>query len=188
MPKSIVIFDELEKCLDLLNVFQDNSVNLSESLLILPSQEKISSDQQKLLNSSASSSFRSKKIENVRILNPKLDRKIRQRNMSTWLMPFGFIAGIAFSNMTNLSTFSFLGLNNIGESFMGGLLGMGSGYLGSIVSSASINVNRNKELRSIIDFNKEGKWLVLLENQIGTELPWALIKQSQPQDIIFLEG
>ena len=45
-----------------------------------------------------------------------------------------------------------------------------------------------KELRSIIDFNKEGKWLVLLENQIGTELPWALIKQSAPRDIIFLEG
>ena len=125
---------------------------------------------------------------NIRILNPKLDRKIRQKEMSIWLMPFGFIAGIAFSNMTNLSTFSFLGLNNIGESLIGGLLGMGSGYLGSVVSSASININRNKELRSIINFNKEGKWLVLLENQIGTELPWALIKQSEAKDIIFLEG
>jgi len=88
-------------------------------------------------------------------------------------MPFVFIAGIAFSNMTNLSTLSYLGLNNIGESLIGGLLGMGSGYLGSIVSSASININRNKELRSIINLNKEGKWLILLENQIGTELPWA---------------
>ena len=65
---------------------------------------------------------------------------------------------------------------------------MGSGYLGSIVSSSSININRNKELRSIINFNKEGKWLVLLENQIGTELPWALIKKSEAKDIIFLEG
>ena len=127
-------------------------------------------------------------FEYIRILNPKLDRKIRQKDMSRWLMPFGFIAGIAFSNMTNLSTFSFLGLNNIGESLIGGLLGMGSGYLGSIVSSASININRNKELRSIINLNKEGKWLVLLENQIGAELPWALIKQSGAKDIIFLEG
>ena len=140
------------------------------------------------LKLSANSFFKTEEIENIRILNPKLDRKIRQRNMRTWLMPFGFIAGIAFSNMTNLSTFSFLGLNNIGESFMGGVLGMGSGYLGSIVSSASININRNKELRSIIDLNKEGKWLLLLENQIGNELPWVLIKQSEPNDIIFLEG
>ena len=188
MTKSIVIFNEIEKCLELLKIFNDNSVILSEFTLILPSKEKITSDQQRLLNLSKNSLFRFEEIENIRILNPKLDRKIRQKNMSTWLMPFGFIAGIAFSNMTNLSTFSFLGLNNIGESFMGGLLGMGSGYLGSIVSSASINVNRKKELRSIIDLNKEGKWLVLLENQIGTELPWALIKQSEPRDIIFLEG
>ena len=188
MTKSIVIFNELERCLDLLSVFKDKSVFLTESLLILPSKEKISSDQQQLLKLSANSFFKTEEIENIRILNPKLDRKIRQRNMRTWLMPFGFIAGIAFSNMTNLSTFSFLGLNNIGESFMGGVLGMGSGYLGSIVSSASININRNKELRSIIDLNKEGKWLLLLENQIGNELPWVLIKQSEPKDIIFLEG
>ena len=48
---------------------------------------------------------------------------------------------------------------------------------------------RNQNLRtwSIINFNKEGKWLVLLENQIGGELPWALIKQSEAKDIIFLE-
>ena len=65
---------------------------------------------------------------------------------------------------------------------------MGSGYLGSIVSSASININRNKELISVINFNKEGKWLVLLENQVGNELPWALIKQSEAKDIIFLEA
>ncbi len=188
MTKSIVIFNELEKCLDLLNVFKDKSIFLTECLLILPSKEKITPDQQQLLNLSTNSFFKSEEIENIRILNPKLDRKIRQKNMRNWLMPFGFIAGIAFSNMTNLSTFSFLGLNNIGESFMGGLLGMGSGYIGSIVSSASINVNRNKELRSIIDLNKEGKWLVLLENKIGTELPWALIKQSDPRDIIFIEG
>ena len=188
MTKSIVIFNELESCLDLLNFFKDKSIFLEECLLILPSKEQITPDQQQLLNLSINNFFKSEELENVRILNPKLDRKIRQKNMRTWLMPFGFIAGMAFTNMTNLSTFSFLGLNNIGESFMGGLLGMGSGYLGSIVSSASININRNKELRSIIDCNKEGKWLILLENQIGTELPWALIKQSGPKDIIFLEG
>ena len=187
MTKSIVIFDDPEKCLDLLNIFEEKSVFLLESLLILPSKENISSNQKQLINSSTNKYLRSEELENIRILNPKLDRKIRQKNMSTWLMPFGFIAGIAFSNMTNLSTFSILGLNSIGDSFIGGLLGMGSGYLGSIVSSASININRNKELRSIIDLNKEGKWLILLENQIGTELPWALIKQLEPKDIIFLE-
>jgi len=188
LTKSIVIFEDLEKCIQLFNVFKDKSVLLSEMLLILPFKEKISPNQNDLLKSISNNFFKSVEIEDVRILNPKLDRKIRQKDMSKWLMPFGFIAGISFSKMTNLSTFSFLGLNNVGESLIGGLLGMGSGYLGSIVSSASININRNKELRSIINLNKEGKWLILLENQIGSELPWALIKESEPKDIIFLEA
>ena len=188
MTKSIVIFEDIDKCIRLFNVFKEKSVMLSEAIVIPPLSENISSDEAELLNSESNILFKSQKFEEIRILNPKLDRKIRQKDMSRWLMPFGFLAGIAFSNMTNLSTFSFLGLNTIGESLIGGLLGMGSGYLGSIVSSSSININRNKELRSIINLNKEGKWLVLLENQIGTELPWALIKQSEAKDIIFLEG
>ena len=188
MPKSIVIFEDLEKCVQLFNVFKEKSVLFSEAILIPPFREKITSQQKELLNITANQLFKYQEMKNIRILNPKLDRKIRQKDMSKWLMPFGFIAGISFSNMTNLSTFNFLGLNNIGDYLIGGLLGMGSGYLGSIVSAASINLNRNKELRSVINLNKEGKWLVLLENQIGTELPWALIKQSDAKDIIFLEG
>ena len=188
MTKSIVIFQELEECIDLFNVFKEKSVTLSEVILIPPIDEKITSEQKEILDFKVNNLYKYKRIEDIRVLNPKLDRKLRQKDMSRWLMPFGFIAGIAFSYMTNLSTFSSLGLNSTGESLIGGVLGMGSGYLGSIVSSASINLDRNKELRSIINFNKEGKWLVLLENQIGTELPWAFIKQSAPQDIIFLEG
>ena len=188
MTKIIVIFEDLENCIQLFNVFKEKSVILSEAILIPPCEEKITSNQTNLLKESANNFIKSQLIEEIRILNPNLDKKIRQKEMSRWLMPFGFIAGIAFSNMTNLSTFSFLGLNNIGEMLIGGFLGMGSGYLGSIFSSASININRNKELRSIIKLNKEGKWLVLLENQIGTELPWVLIKQSDAMDIIFLEG
>ena len=188
MTKSIVIFEDLEKCIQLFNVFKEKSVMISEAILIPPLSEKITSDESELLNTKANILFKSQKFEDIRILNPKLDRKIRQKDMSRWLMPFGFLAGIAFTNMTNLSTFSFLGLNNIGEMLIGGFLGLGSGYLGSIFSSASININRNKELRSIIKLNKEGKWLVLLENQIETELPWGLIKQSDAMDIIFLEG
>ena len=188
MTKSIVIFEDIDKCIQLFNVFKEKSVMLSEAILIPPITEKISTAETELLQAKANILFKSQKFEDIRILNPKLDRNIRQKDMSRWLMPFGFIAGIAFSNMTNLSTFSFFGVNNIGESLIGGLLGMGSGYLGSVVSSSSINVNRNKELRTIINFNKEGKWLVLLENHIGAESPWALIKQSEAKDIIFLEG
>ena len=39
-----MIFNELEKCLDLLNVFKDKSIFLTECLLILPSKEKTLND------------------------------------------------------------------------------------------------------------------------------------------------
>ncbi len=187
MTKCILVFNELQNCLELLNSFEDRTINLTERLLIIPVEEKISNEQRNLLANNKNIQ-NIEVIEKVRILNPKLDRKIRQRSMSNWLMPFGFIAGLTFSNMTNLSTFDFLGLNPLGDSILGGILGMGSGFLGSIVASASINLNRSKEIRSIINFNKEGKWLILLENEVGYELPWIILRESRPIDLMILEN
>ena len=186
MTKCILVFDDFEKCLNLINTFQEKSIFLSESTIIVPKKQQLSKNQQSAINDN--NLIKIENLENIRVLNPKLDRQLRQRSMKIWLMPFGFIAGLTFSNMTNLSTFSFLGLNNIGESLFGGGLGMASGYLGSIVASASINLNRKKELRSILKLNKEGKWLLLLESQIGYELPWNLIRESKSLDIIFFEN
>ncbi len=186
MTKCILVFDDFEKCLNLTNTFQEKSIFLSESTIIIPKNKRLSKIQQSTINKF--NFIKIEALENIRVLNPKLDRQLRQQSMKKWLMPFGFIAGLTFSNMTNLSTFSFLGLDSFGESLVGGALGTASGYLGSIVSSASINLNRNKEIRSIINLNKDGKWLMLIESQIGHELPWNLIKESKSQDIIFFES
>ena len=113
MTKSIVIYEDIDKCVQLFDVFKQKSVMLSEAILIPPISEKITSEETELLNAKVNILFKSQNFEDIRILNPKLDRKMRQKDMSRWLMPFGFIAGISFSNMTNLSTFSFLGLNTV---------------------------------------------------------------------------
>ena len=187
MTKCILIFDEFQNCLNLLQKFKEKSNSISEAIVVIPDKEKISSSQKELFKDNEEFA-KIEVIEKVRELNPKLDRKIRQSYMSRWLMPFGFIAGLTFSKMTNLSTFSFIGLNNIGEIILSGLLGMGSGFLGSIVASSSININRNKEIRSVLNQNKNGKWIILLENQIGFELPWLLIKDSDTEEMIILEN
>ena len=186
MTKCILVLDDFEKCLNLTNTFQEKSIFLTELTLIIPKDKQLSTDQQLSINELKL--IKIEALENIRVLNPKLDRQLRQQNMKKWLMPFGFIAGLTFSNMTNLSTFSFLGLDSFGESLVGGALGTASGYLGSIVASASINLNRKKEIRSILNLNKTGKWLMLLESQIGYELPWNLIKESKSKDIIFFEN
>ena len=186
MTKCILVFDEFEKCINLANIFQEKSICLSEFMLISPKDKVLTIDQQSSIDEI--NLIKLEDLENIRVLNPKLDRELRHKNMKKWLMPFGFIAGLTFSNMTNLSTFSFLGLNSLGESLFGGVLGMASGYLGSIVSSASINLNRKKEIRTILNLNKDGKWLILLESQIGYEPPWNLIRESKSLDIIFFSN
>ena len=188
MTKCILIFKEIEKCIDLLKIFEERSIFISKAILIKPNDHELKSEQAQILLNYKSNIFKIENIENNRILNPKLDRKIRQNSMKNWLMPFGFLAGLGFSNMTNLTTFSFLNLNAFGESFLGGLLGLSSGYIGSFFASGSININRNKEIRPLLNANKNGKWLFILEDQNGYELPWNLIKESEPLDIIFLEG
>ena len=44
--------------------------------------------------------------EQVVELNPALQRQARQRQMATWLLPFGFGAGMVFTFITNLDTIS----------------------------------------------------------------------------------
>ena len=188
MTKCILIFKEIEECIDLIKIFEEKSVFFSQALLIKPCNDNISSQQQQILQNLQSNLFKVENIENNRILNPKLDRQIRQKGMRNWLMPFGFLAGLSFSNMTNLTTFSFLNLNSFWESILGGILGLGSGYIGSFFASRSINLNRGKEIRPLLNANKNGQWLILLEDRNGYEPPWNLLKGTDPIDIIFLEG
>ena len=82
MTKSIVIFEDIDKCVKLFDVFKEKSVMLSEAILIPPISEKITSEESELLNAKANILFKSQNFEDIRILNPKLDRKIRQKNMS----------------------------------------------------------------------------------------------------------
>ena len=157
MTKCILIFKEIEKCVDLLEIFEERSIFISQAILIKPNDDKIKIEQEQILLNLKSNLLKIENIEDNRILNQKLDRQIRQKGMKNWLMPFGFLAGLSFSNMTNLTTFSFLNLNGFGESLLGGLLGLGSGYIGSFFASGSINLNRNKEIRPLLNANKDGK-------------------------------
>ena len=54
-------------------------------------------------------------------LNPAFARQRRQKGMALWLIPFGFLAGLTFTQITDLHTFSALG--PWGEPLIGGLLG-----------------------------------------------------------------
>jgi len=123
-------------------------------------------------------------FNNIKLLNPTLARKERQKSLATWLIPFGFIAGLSFSQMTNLKTFEELGFPNQFEKILGGLVGMISGWLGSFFSAGSINQENDDDIRALRKKSEEGFWLLILELPIEIELPWEILKETNCLEII----
>ena len=123
-------------------------------------------------------------FNNIKLLNPALARKDRQRTLATWLIPFGFIAGLSFSQMTDLKTFANMGFPNPLEKLLGGLVGMISGALGSFFSAGGTNQETLDDLRVIRKKSEEGYWLLILELPMEIEPPWEILKQTDTLEII----
>ena len=123
-------------------------------------------------------------FNNVKLLNPNLARKDRQKALATWLIPFGFIAGLSFSQMTDLKTFADMGFPNQFEKLLGGLVGMISGWLGSFFSAGSINQENDDDIRALRKKSEQGCWLLILELPIEIELPWGILQEKNCLEII----
>jgi hypothetical protein len=123
-------------------------------------------------------------IDQVELLSPNLTRARRQKAMGRWLMPFGFLAGVTFTQITNLTTFASFG--PWGEMLIGGLMGMGSGLMGSYAAAASVNSDNDDGVRILRNRREEGSWLVLLETPNGIEPPWQVVQRSNPQQVVRL--
>ena len=117
-------------------------------------------------------------------LNPSIARKRRQKGMATWLMPFGFFAGVTFTFMTDLDTFAFAG--EVGSHLIGGLLGLGSGLMGSYAAAASVSSDSDDRIRALRNRLEEGNWLLLLETATGVEVPWTRLQEAKPQSVVRL--
>ena len=184
MPICVVIFDKLQEVNELHEKLQNCSTALKVQLIKPNNINK--EDQSKIDNEFLSKTLKTTNINNVKLLNPKIDRSLRQKTMAFWLMPFGFITGLAFTKMTGLKTFSNLGFDPIAEPLIGSLLGMGSGWIGSYVAAGSVNPDTNNDLEIIQKRNKEGLWLLLIETPFEIELPWGILKDSNNLQIMRL--
>lgn len=123
-------------------------------------------------------------LSEVERLDSSAARRRRQRSMARWLMPFGFLAGLTFTQITDLHTFDFAGA--WGEPLIGGLLGMGSGLMGSFAAAASVSSEEDDRIRALRNRLGEGNWLLLIEPAPGTEMPWTLLQQARPKAVVRL--
>ena len=115
-------------------------------------------------------------------LNPALTRRLRQQGMARWLLPFGFLAGLTFTFITDLDTFAFAG--TWGSHLIGGVLGLGSGLMGSFAAAASVSSEADDRVRALRNRLEEGNWLLLVEMPNGLEMPWTRLQEARPKAVV----
>ncbi|WP_269623369.1 hypothetical protein [Prochlorococcus marinus] len=185
MAICVLVLNNEKKAYEFWEKLQGGATQITNFQVIAPNSEK-EEQSSEFIKKPSTSLPQTVKIKDVKLLNPRLSQKERQKKMSIWLMPFGFVAGLTFAKMTNLNTFSDLGLAKSSESLFGGLLGMASGWIGSFFASRSVNTF-NEELKSLLKRNEQGLWLILLETPFEIEMPWTLIKEINPIEIVNLD-
>ncbi len=191
MAVCVLVLSEREEAKQLMENLQESSIPISKLQLIYPiTQKGYSQETQKDLVENYASrnicNIELMDINNVKLLNPRISQKSRQRAMASWLIPFGFIAGFTFTKMTNLETFSGLGLDPFWDPIIGSFLGMGSGLIGSYFASGSVNPEINDDIRNLRKRSQEGLWLLLLETPLDVDLPWQSLQIIKPIEIVRL--
>ena len=185
MSTCVIVFKEKQPAKELVLKLREAQTPIISCDFIEPLKNKIDSEDINLENSEEVF-INELNFNNIKLLNPTLARKDRQKALATWLIPFGFIAGLSFSQMTNLKTFAEMGFPNQFEQLLGGLVGMISGWLGSFFSAGSINQDNYDDIRALRKKSEQGFWLLILELPIEIEPPWAIIKEANYLDLITL--
>ena len=155
MTTYVIILKEKNPAKELLLKLREAQTPIVNYDLVEPLSNKIDSDDS---NKSSSEKELPKqlKFNNVKLLNPTLARKDRQKALATWLIPFGFVTGLSFSQMTGLETFANMGFPNQFEKLLGGLVGMISGWLGSFISAGEFNQESDDDLRVLRKKSEQG--------------------------------
>ena len=152
MPVCVLVLNERTAADRLRLSLQDLGTPLLRVALVAPAPGTGSEPQQQ--DSESDSDLPAEAMDDVDLLNPNLARSRRQKSMARWLMPFGFMAGVTFTKITNLTTFAAFG--PWGETLIGGLMGMGSGLMGSYAAAASVDSDNEAGVRILRNRRDEG--------------------------------
>lgn len=105
-----------------------------------------------------------KSADEFGLLDPNEQAGKQAKLMASWLVPFGFVAGFTFSLITGLDTFAWAG--EIGNHFIGGVLGALSGAMGSVFVGGGVGlVFGSGDALPYRNRLNAGKYLIIVEGQ-----------------------
>ncbi|MEO0433143.1 MAG: hypothetical protein AAF151_15765 [Cyanobacteria bacterium J06656_5] len=114
--------------------------------------------------------------------NPKEVAWRQVRLMATWLVPFGFGGGFVFNAITGLDTFPWAGV--LGNQLMGGLLGAGSGLMGSFFIGGGPAMFFNNNDTPYRDRLDAGEYLVVVNGGESVVTQAARVLQALEPEVI----
>jgi hypothetical protein len=117
------------------------------------------------------------------LTDPQEEASKQVKFMAVWLVPFGFIAGVAFNSITRLDTFAFAG--EIGNRIIGGLLGAVSGGLGSILAGGGVGlIIGGKDAIPYRNRLEAGKYLIVVEGSENlSRSATRILRRFDPENI-----
>ena len=124
-----------------------------------------------------------KSADEFGLIDPNEQAKKQSQLMSFWLVPFGFIAGVAFNRLTDLNTFPWAG--EIGNAVIGGLFGAGAGAMGSIFAGGGAGlVFGSGDALPYRNRLNAGKYLVVVKGtETVTRQATSILRRFDPENI-----
>ena len=124
-----------------------------------------------------------KSADEFGLIDPKEKAKTQVKLMAIWLVPFGFFAGFTFSFITGLDTFAWAG--EIGNHVVGGILGAGSGAMGSVFVGGGVGLFEGGGDDSLYRHRLDaGKYLIVVQgSEMLTRQATRILRQFEPENI-----
>ncbi|MEC4815959.1 MAG: hypothetical protein SAK29_22200 [Scytonema sp. PMC 1069.18] len=124
-----------------------------------------------------------KSADEFGLIDPNEQAKKQATFMAYWLVPFGFFAGVTFSVITGLDTFAWAG--EIGNHFIGGLLGAGAGAMGSVfVGGGAGLVFGSGDALPYRNRLNAGKYLIVVQGAENvTRQATRILRSFEPENI-----
>lgn len=124
-----------------------------------------------------------KSADEFGFLDPNKEARKQMKLMAIWIVPFGFIAGIAFNLSTQYSLVPEVGA--LGNQLIGGLLGAIAGAMGSFfVGGGTSLVFGSRDVVPYRNRLNAGKYLVVVSGTPSvTNRATRILKQFNPENI-----
>ncbi len=123
-----------------------------------------------------------KSADEYGLINPEKQAYKGINRLSSWLVPFGFIAGYAFNVLTGIEL---IPIGNLGNHFIGGIFGALAGAMGSYFTGGAVGLTVGSgDALPYRNRLNAGKYLIIVKGTEDlTNRATLILRQFEPENL-----